>query len=208
MMRSQIVLLALILWRSFPAGALSIPIGVLSFDGFIPAADGSPGVNAFNISNFTGGADLLPDFSVTTALTLLNASLTANPSSGPPQVIPLGDIGTGALLEDGTPSLVLQFPGNRAFASASFTATLSPTSFELGDGNVFVAEPTIFVTLLPSMGSLLVANSDAAEITAQPAVAVPEPGTWILSAIGFLTGFLTRAHRSGCESPRAFFGCR
>ena len=130
MKRPLILMLGLMLLARTFVLASTIPIGVLSFDVLTPAANGSPGANAFNISDFTGAFDLPPDFSAATALTLMNATLTADPSGGPSQVIPLGNIGPGPLLDpNGNPLLVLQFPSSTSFTSASFMATLGPTTF-------------------------------------------------------------------------------
>ena len=53
-----------------------VPVGVLSYDTFIPAGNGSPGVDAFDIANFTGAFNLAPDFPVTDSLTFKSAVLT------------------------------------------------------------------------------------------------------------------------------------
>jgi hypothetical protein len=127
--RKMIVFLGLVFPASLPGQANPVPIGVLSFDVFTPSANGSAGVNAFNISDFTGAFDLPPDFSASTALTLMDATLMADYGGGPPQVISLGNIGPGPLLDpNGHPLLVLQVPSTTNFTSASFMATLTPTS--------------------------------------------------------------------------------
>ena len=76
---APLVLLLLLPALSFCS---TIYVGFISFDVLIPAGPG-PGVNVFNISNFTGdpgtgGFALPPDFPVFTNLTFLNASLTVN----------------------------------------------------------------------------------------------------------------------------------
>jgi hypothetical protein len=175
------VFLGLMLWVSLPGWADSIPIGVLSFDVFTPLANGSPGVNAFNISNFTGTFDLPPDLPASTALTFLNAILTVDPNGGPPQAISLGDIGPGPLLDSGgNPLSVLQFPSTTDFTSATFMATLNPAMFLLSDGSTFVGEAALSMTLSPSSGLVLGAGTDNALIVALPAAEVPEPGTFIV----------------------------
>ncbi len=184
MKRKVIVCLALAFWRPVPARAASLSIGLFSFDVFTPSADGSPGVNAFNISNFTGAFDLTPDFPASTALTLRDAMLTVVPLSGPPQIVQLGNIGPGPLLDPvGNPILALQFPGTINFTSANLTATLTPIAFVLSNGDAFVADPMVSVTLSSSTG-LLVAGVDNAVITAQPAATVSEPGALIPLTIG------------------------
>jgi hypothetical protein len=138
-------------------------------------------VNAFNISNFTGIFDPPPDFPASTALTLMDAALTPDPGSGPPQVIPLGDIGPGPLLDpNGNPLPVPQFSRTLNFTSASITATPIPNIFLLSTGSTFDAAPSISETLSPSSGSFFVAGVDSAVITAQPAPTILEPGTLTL----------------------------
>src|SRR5215469_15986044 len=106
MNRQLILLLGLGLVECIPIWASTVPIGDLSFDLFTPPANGSPGVNVFSVSNFTGAFDLKPDFPASTALTLMNATLTVDPSGGSPEVITLDDIGPGLLLDpDGNPPL-------------------------------------------------------------------------------------------------------
>jgi hypothetical protein len=97
--RKMIVFLGLVFFGSLPGQANPVPIGVLSFDVLTPSANGFASVNAFNISDFTGAFDLPPDFSASTALTLKDATLTADYGGGPPQVISLGNIGPGPLLD-------------------------------------------------------------------------------------------------------------
>jgi hypothetical protein len=192
-----IVLLGLGFWASLPARTTPIPIGLLSFDVFTLAANGSSGVNAINISDFTGTFDLPPDFPASTALTLLNATLTANQTGGPSLVVPLGNIEPGPLLDPGgNPLPALLFPDTINLTSVSFTAALSPTTF-LVNGNAFVAAPAISVTLSPASGSFVIAGIDNVLIMADPASAVPEPRTLILlgpvSIVGALLLALTLA---------------
>jgi hypothetical protein len=119
MKRQLIVSMALIVFASAVIPASTISIGVFSFDVFVAPANGSPGLNAISISEFTGTFDLPPDFPVTTDLALINATPTVEQSGGPPQVISLGNIGPGALLApDGNPLLVLQFPSTTNFTSS------------------------------------------------------------------------------------------
>ena len=179
--REMIIFLGLTFWPSLPGWADPIPIGVLSFDVFTPPANGSPGVNAFNISNFTGTFDLPPDLPASTALTFMNAVLEVDPNGGAPQDIPLGDVAPGPLQDSGgNPLPVLQFPSTEDFTSATFTAMLSPTTFMLSDGSTFVGGATIALTLSPSSGPVLMAGTDDAVIAAQPAAGAPEPGSFIL----------------------------
>ena len=204
--RETIILLGLTFWPPLPGQASPIPIGVLSFDVFAPPANGSPGVTAFNISDFAGTFDLPPDFPASTALTLQNATLTANQSGGPSLVVPLGNIGPGPLLDPGgNPLPALQFPDTINFTSAFFTATLSPTTFMLSSGNAFVAGPAISVVLSPTSGSFLMAGVDNALIMAQPASPVSEPRTVILIGTGLLAGALLRALRGARKPSQSLF---
>lgn len=108
------------------AQADTVSVGVLSYDTFIPAGDGSPGVLAFDLANLTGAFSLPTDLPVTNSLTFESATLTLTLSDLTQDVIALGDIGPGFLLDQsGNP--IVQVPGNEMFDSAEFTATLSPS---------------------------------------------------------------------------------
>lgn len=161
--------------------------GLLSFDVFIPAGIG-PGVNAFDIYNFTGpgygpvaGTPYAAD-----SLTFDNTVLTVFLVGGSSQVFDLGNIDPGELLgSDGSP--IVQFPSTTEFTSAELTATLSPSTFMLSSGANFAAVPSIAVSLTPSSGDMLVAGVDVAPVYAEPAsTATPEPRSITLIAIGLL----------------------
>ncbi|MFI5305589.1 MAG: PEP-CTERM sorting domain-containing protein [Nitrospiria bacterium] len=174
--------------------AYSIPVGVVSFDNFIPADPTSaiPGVNAFNLNNLTGPSGLPPDFPVTDSLIFDNSNLVVTFADGSTQSISLGDIGPGLLSDSsGNPLFNLQFADTTNFMSASFTAILNEASFLLADGSTFNANSTaVIATILPSTGAYLSAGVDYAVIDVAPAASpVPEPSTLILMAIG-LMGFL------------------
>jgi MYXO-CTERM domain-containing protein len=191
------VVLALVLLgiASTPAVASEVPIGLLSFDVFIPAGNG-PGIDAFDIFNFTGptygpfaGAPYAAD-----ALTLDNAILTVYFLGGSSQLV-LGpeDIGPGELLFGGFPPV--QFPSNTQFVSAVLSGTLSQTTFTLSDGSTFTASPSISVDLTPSSGGVLVAGVDFVPIYAESAAAgTPEPCTGVLLLLG-LVGVAARRRR-------------
>jgi hypothetical protein len=176
-----------------PAAKSEIVVGVLSFDVVIPAGNGSPGISAFDIFNFTGpiyGPLASPPYA-TGSLTLDDVVLTAFLAGGSTQTFDLGNIAPGELLDaNGNP--VVQVPGSWQFTSATLTATLSQTTFMLSDGSTFTAAPSIALDLTPSSGGLLVAGLDFAAIYAEPATGtVPEPGTLVLLPLGLLALALT-----------------
>jgi hypothetical protein len=169
------------------AQAGMVDVGVLSYDTFIPAGNASPGVFAFDLYNLTGACSLPPDFPVSDSLTFVSATLTLTLSDLSQDVIPLGDIGPGFLLDQsGNP--IVQVPGGESFDSAEFTATLSPVTFGLSDGTSFIAgSSSIDVLLLPSIGSTLTVDVDQTTIgvsgTAQ--ILTPEPSSrdFLLAAL-------------------------
>ena len=179
---SPVFFLSIVLLLS-PTAAFcdTVNIGLISFDVFIPGDINTPGVDVFNIYNFTGdpssgGFALPPDFPAMESLTFLSSSLTLM-SGGSPLAIPLGDLGPGAL----SPTDPVQFPDTSLFTGAIFTATLSQTGFLLSDGSTFhVGSPTITAELLPSSGPSLVAGTDFAVITVSNVSNVPEPRTALL----------------------------
>jgi hypothetical protein len=176
--RRVVLVLAAVLFASAVARADQIPIGLVSFDVFIPASATGPGTNAFDIFNFTGptfGPTVGPPYAAD-SLTFDNATLTVNFQGGSSQVINLGNIGPGELLDSmGNP--VVQFPSTDSFTSAMFAATLSPASFMLSDGTTFRARASVSADVVPSSGSSLQAGVDLAVINA---VVVPEPNTFVL----------------------------
>jgi len=167
--------------------ASTIAVGVLSFDTFIPpGGDGSPGVDAFDIVNLTGGFSLPPDFPVTDSLTFEDAILTLTLSDSSEEVFDLGDIGPGFLL-DGSGNPVVQVSSDESFTSAELTATLSPTTFMLFDGSMFSADSSALdVLLLPSSGSTLTVDVDETtiDVSSAAAASTPEPARAALVLAG------------------------
>jgi hypothetical protein len=157
----------------------TVSLGVFSFDNLIP--DGAtPGVNVFNISNYTGSFDLPPDLPVATGVTLQNAVLNVDIDGGGSVQIMLGDIGPGVF----TPPDAAEFTDTIAFTDATLTATLDNISLILDGGSAFTADPSISATILPSTGPDLAAGTDFAIITASEAGATtPEPSTAPLLAV-------------------------
>jgi hypothetical protein len=185
---ARVTLCALLCIPAVVARADTLDLGVLSFDTFIPGNENSPGINAFNIGNFTGGFSLLPDFPVTDSLVFQGATLELFPVGNPSQLLALGDIGEGFLSDlDGDP--LVQVVGDQMFTGADFTATLSALQFMLADGSVFIADSSfINIALSPSNGNTLRADNEQAIITVSGsrAAAIPEPAGAVLLLTGLL----------------------
>jgi hypothetical protein len=168
----------------FPAaaGATTIDLGFISFDNLIPDSS-TPGVNVFDIYNFTGATwSLPPDFPVISEITLLSATLTLDGSGGP-MVISLGDIVPGMF----NPPASDEFTDTETFTSATLTATLSGQVLDLFDGSTFTpASETVTAAILPSSGDTLQANTDFAVITASGESDIPEPATAALLSAALL----------------------
>ena len=186
-MRAAFCVFAILLASSLAAQADIVPVGILSYDTFIPGAPGTPGVDAFDIANLTGPDNFPPDFPASDPLTFQSAVLTLTLSDMSQQILILGDIEPGLLLDAfGNP--VVQVPDNASFVSAELKATLSPTTFMLSDGTSFAASSSsLDVLLTPSSGQTLVADTDITTINVygSPVTApapVPEPSSVLLLA--------------------------
>jgi hypothetical protein len=214
---------ALALSIAAPAKASSIAIGTLSFDVLLdadPSTAQVPGVNAFNINNFTGLFGFDPDFPVLSGLSLTGATLSfnygiPNPNSAGivcggtlsadicAETVALGNIDGGPVLDlSGNP--VIQLSSFASAFSATLQATLSTDTFLLADGTTFRATSTNFLALLlPGGGQTsLFAGADylvlqvegdivQADPPADPGV-VPEPGTLLLVGTGVATAIRAR----------------
>jgi hypothetical protein len=207
--RSTILVGTVALWLFASAGIASaepfvLQVGLLSFDSFIgPNEDPDvPGVNAFNVFNFTGEFGLL-DPNAAQALTFGQIILTLDSdtesASGPLNV---SDFGPGQLLDlDGNP--VLQWSDQIAFRSATLRGDVDLTSFLLPDGFLFTVTPqSLSASLFPATGGSLGAGDFAiielhGDRTEAP-TGVPEPSSLILIGWGLagLTGISRhRRHR-------------
>ena len=182
-----------------PALADTIQLGALSYDTFIPAGAGSPGVDAFDIANLTGAFSLAPDFPVADSLTLQAAVLTLTFSDASQQIVNLGDIGPGFLL-DGSGNPLVQVPGDDVFASAELTATLSALRFMLSNGSTFTAgTASIDTLLLPSSGNTLTVDVDQTIINVSaPTVTTPEPASVCLMGAAALILILRLRSKAWC----------
>lgn len=162
-------------------------VGVFSYDTFIPAGDGAPGVDAFNVANFTGSFGLPPDFPAADDLIFQSASINLFQGSTLWNTFTLGDIGPGFAL-DGFGNPLLQVPDDVAFTSAEFIATLSPLTFTLADGNLFtVSSGSIDTLLLPSSDSDLTVDVDNVLISVpgtEHVASTPEPASVVLLLTG------------------------
>ena len=165
-MKRYVLFTVLLGLAAVPVARSEVVVGILSFDIFIPAGNDSPGIDAFNVFNFTGPADgpAVGSPYVADNLILDNVVLTAFLSGGSWQTFDLGNIGPGELLDSGGNPIV-QFPGSTQFTSATLTARLSQTTFRLSDGSTFTASPSISTGLTPSSGGLLVASVDFSPIS-------------------------------------------
>ncbi len=184
------------------AQAATIPIGFLSFDVLFPADGGAPGSNRFSIANFTGdpaaGGFASEDFPIFSSIAFTNSTLTVV-ADGSSTLFPAGSLGPGFGPD------FLQFPDSALISSATFSASISPAAFTLGDGSRWLPTSLLLsVTLLPSNGrSYLSAGFDFALLTleaspdAETPAPVPEPGTALLIASGIasLAGWKTRRRR-------------
>jgi len=168
--------------------ATDLFVGTLSYDTFIPAGGGSPGVDAFNIANFTGAFDLPPDFPVSDDLTFESAVLTLTLADLSQQVFDLGDIAPGFLI-DGSGNPVVQVPGNANFTLVEFTATLAPTTFTLFDDTSFNADSAaIDISLTPTSGPTLTVDVDQTtiDVSGSQVISTPEPRSSLLMVTGVL----------------------
>ena len=195
------VLAALVIFvaLALPQSATATPIalGVMVFDTFIPGPDGT---NAFFISNLTGPFALLPDFPVATSITFESPSLSWLGPAGSPYDFGGAGIGPGTL----DPAFPIQFSDIVSFASATFTALLSTSVFELGDGRVFQAASSLITAQLTNLGGVLtpgdflVLSTEAEEIAT-----VPEPATLMLLASGLAAYTAVRGRARRRQSSRA-----
>jgi hypothetical protein len=159
-----------------PASAMSILVGQVVFDTFVPGPDGK---NSFLISNFTGGFVVPPDFDVASPLAFDSPLLEWAPGSS----FAFGNVSIGPGNHDPEPQI--QFQDTDVFVSARFTALLSQTIFTLTDGRLFQAISTSIEGNLVNPGGALapgdfaILSVEANEI-AEPPVSVPEPSSLML----------------------------
>ena len=175
----RLVFLSFLAWASlWSAVAHAVPVGIISFNTFIP---GPGGVNAFTIVNLTGPFALPPTFPVLNSLTFTGSTLALVRGDGMSlPLISLGDIGPGSLAP-----LSLRFPDTTSFLSATFTASLTMDGLLFDLSATFVPSPRAFALL-----------------DARPAAA-PEPSTWILIVLGFAVLMALRIRQVAGRSTRS-----
>jgi hypothetical protein len=191
MKRRVIFIVTVLLLGSGLGRAGEIPVGLLSFDEFIPASGSAAGINSFDIFDFTGpsyGPTVGPPFA-SESLTFEGVKLTVSFSGGSSQSFDLGDIGPGELL-DSSGNPIIQFPSTDDFSSAILTATLSPTTFTLSNETKFIGSGPISVDLRPSSGSTLSAGRDFATIDSEETQVTPVPESSTLVNL-VLANFIT-----------------
>jgi hypothetical protein len=166
----------------------TVAVGLVTFDVNTLGTPGSPGLNAFTLTNATGGFSSFPDFPVASDVTFLGATITPN------------GLGMSAFGDQGPGSSQVLFLDSDIFTSALFQATLNQTLFTLGDGTSFQANSDLLsATLLPSSGTQLTPGVDLVVLTvsgAPVATPVPEPREWLLLAAGFTLLMLATSRRS------------
>jgi hypothetical protein len=172
----------------------SLNLGVVSFDNLIPG-DLGPGVNAFDISNFTGSFGLPPDFPSLTDVTFKNSTLKL--FGGTTQILALGDIGPGFLAP------AASFPDTDDFSSAEFTADLDVTTFLLAGGGTFTANSAaIDIFLNPSSGLNLLAGDFALITVSNEPTAIPEPASWPLLGLATISLWVFQRVQYGVRRSR------
>jgi len=182
-------------WTLVPSVGWSgeVSLGYLSFDQLILGSDGNPGTNGFTVGNLTGdpnngGNDLPPTWPVLTTVTFQSAQLDlvlADCTQNCDQTYDLGDIAPQFFQSPDT-----QFPDTMEFASATFSATLDQTVFDLdpsvGGGTFTAATNQVSALLVPSSGDTLMAGTDSVLISVsdQALTSTPEPSTaWLLMGL-------------------------
>ena len=157
--------------RSF---ADSVAIGTFSYDPVFAPTPGFPGLDAFDIYNFTGGSSLAPTFPVTTSLTLNNLNLVVTNADGTTTTYSEGSTGEGPAFFLDTLVYDSQSP-----LSAILTGAILPLTIILSDGTTVNIGGDFTTALTPSLGASLIAGIDSTTIfaTVQP---VPEPSSLLL----------------------------
>jgi hypothetical protein len=184
----------------FPAFT-GIPVGYISYD--VTGAN----VAQFDIVNFTGpNASTYPDmtFPVSTALSMLDLSLTVNYAGGESLVFGSSyfTLDSDGLSFDGEQLSTLSGYPTGLFdaTSAVLTGLFSTQDAMLNDGSSEQVFPAFSVTLSDSSG---LSDGDLAIINA---TTTPEPSTWMLLATGLLMIGIGQAGRHKLLAGKRIFG--
>jgi|SRR5271163_2431101 len=184
-----LVMAALLAVVGTTASADTIDLGTLNFDPFIADVPGFPGVNTFDVSNYTGDPNLggnafPPFFPVLTFVNFNDLSLSVTEDDG--TLLPA--IALGSMVGPGDTFFnAANFPDTQGFLSATLTGDLSTTTVTLSDGTVVTVGGDFSATIVPSMGTDLTAGVDYATISAETVVVgAPEPSGFVLLGCGAL----------------------
>jgi hypothetical protein len=184
-------------WFALPAVTYgdSVQVGAISFNQLLP------GVNVFEVDNFTGlnnlggllspVADNLIFQGISLAVTCGNAACVTD-LGGNTGTFLIPDLGPGS-------DTSVTFNAADAFSQALLAANFSQTTLNLVGGGTFAGSPSMSFILAGSNGSFLQAGVDSGTLVdVTPVAAVPEPTSLALMVVG-LAGLLglRRAKRQG-----------
>jgi hypothetical protein len=154
-----------------PARASIIGLGVISF------VTVSPGVDGFEIDNYTGSQAVPPDLPVVTDLIFTDLTLTYF-ANGTKFDNAVPDVAPGT-------TIAFTLPDTTSVDWASLSGLLNSSAFLLADGTSWQAESNaLSVELLPENGEAVTADLDSAEITVEADPTVPEPAAGLLVVAG------------------------
>ena len=199
----KILAVAVLLSAPVLVVADDVQTGQVSFD---VATSGSPGLNTFEIDNFTGTNNLFGILSpVADNVAFLDATLTVTCANaacvsdlgGTTDVISLGEIGPGTVFTE-------DLSGADTFSQAVFSADYSETSLGLTDSTTFLGSSSVTADLLPSSGATLQSGEPGDSValfdSSAQTSSVPEPSILLLlfsglAAVASLRGRLRAAHK-------------
>jgi hypothetical protein len=161
--------------RAFADG---VAIGTFSFDPVFAPTSQSPGLDSFDISDYTGGSSLPTIFPVATSLNFGNLDLVVTNADGTVTSYSEGSAGEGSTFFFDTLVYDTQTP-----LDATLNGTISPITIALSDGSTINIGGNFTAVLDPSLGSALTAGVDSTTIFASPQ-AVPEPSSLLLLCSG------------------------
>jgi PEP-CTERM motif len=170
----------------------SVQVGAISFNHLLP------GVNDFQVDNFTGtnnlGGLLSP---VADNLILQSISLTVTCANAACVTDIGGNTGTFLIPDLGPGSdTSVTFNAADAFSQALLAANFSHTQLNLVSGGTFAGSPSMSLTLAGSNGSFLQAGVDSGTLV--DVTPVPEPTSLALMAVGLAGMFGLRRAKRQC----------